>query len=68
MIEAAKKSPLTTWGGVLGALGGLVLAIGEAMGHDGAKAIGSGIMGLAALVVGAAARDHGVTSEQAGAK
>lgn len=66
-MPATKKSSVTTWGGVVAALGGLVVAIGEALGKPAVAAIGAGITSLGVLVLGTAARDNGVTSEQAGA-
>lgn len=62
-----KKSSVTTWGGVVAALGALVVAIGEAVGKPTVAAVGAGITSLGTLVLGVGARDHGVTSEQAGA-
>ena len=71
MVETIKakasKSPVTTWGGVIAALGALILAVGEATGNDAVKAAGATVGGIGTLVLGMGARDHGVTSEQAGA-
>jgi hypothetical protein len=66
--SGAKKSPATTFGGVVGALGALVFALGEALGKESVKAIGVLITGLGTALIGMNARDHNVTSEQAGLK
>ena len=69
MAEVAKKkSSVTTWGGVVASLGALLLALGEALGNDALKAAGATVAGIGTLVLGVGARDHGVTSEQAGLK
>lgn len=62
----ASKSPVTTWGGVVAALGALVVALGEALGNPKVAAAGATLTALGTLVLGFGARDHGVTSEAAG--
>lgn len=68
VLKKASRSPVTTWGGVIAALGALILAVGEALGNDAVKAAGATVGGIGTLVLGVGARDHGVTSEAAGAK
>lgn len=58
-----KTSWKTTLGGILGTLAPIALAVWPQY-----PWIGGAIGGVATLIVGASARDNGVTSEQAGAK
>jgi hypothetical protein len=66
LSNAAKKSPVTTWGGVLAALGAFLAALGEAIGKPQVAALGLAIGGVGGAVLGVGARDHSVSSEKAG--
>lgn len=60
--------PKTSWktslGGILLSIGTLVAASQDEKTH----AIGAGVAAVGSIILGLAARDNGVTSEQAGAK
>jgi hypothetical protein len=68
LSNAAKKSPVTTWGGVIAALGAFLAVLGEALGKPQVAAVGLAIGGIGSAVLGVGARDHSVSPEQAGAK
>ena len=65
--KVVSKSPVTTWSGVIAALGALAVSIGEALGNPKISAAGAALLALGTAVLGLSARDHGATSEQAGA-
>lgn len=68
ITTATTGSPKTTLAGLVAAIGVALLAGGDYFDLASLKAIGGLVASVGSALVGMAARDHGVTSEQAGLK